>query len=197
MINLSPKDIFYLVPGTYIRPDAANIKRDLKKILNRETFDEKFLNEYQIALSIFDYVSSRLFYDPELYFAGQAPNSADHLVLKNIRRQIDANVYLCSLMRGAEIPCRMMLGKNRSGEYLYLECMINGSWKVYDLNSQIQRKYDRSKSKLVLKHEDLYKKPDLLKLGKNSAPIEVFQKYYYVDSVYYQQLFDTVEYLDY
>lgn len=66
--------------------------------------------------------------------------------------------------------------------------MISGSWRVFDLDSQVLKK----------EQGDTYKPPNPnAKITKTSKPIEVLDRFYYIDSTVYQEFFDRINYLDY
>lgn len=188
IINLSAKNIYYLVPGEFVRPDANNVKQDLEQILKQRDADETYMNDYQVALKLFEATARKVAHHPLTYFAEAEPKSADTLDIRQGVSSINANIYLCSLMRSAEIPCRLIQGENIHGKHVYTECMISGSWRVFDLDSQVLKK----------EQGDTYKPPNPnAKITKTSKPIEVLDRFYYIDSTVYQEFFDRINYLDY
>lgn len=188
IVNLSAKNIYYLVPGEFVRPDASNVKQDLEQILKERDANDSYMNDYQVALKIFEATARKVAYHPSTYFAESEPKSADTLDIRQGVSSVNANIYLCSLMRSAEIPCRLIQGENIHGKHLYTECMISGSWRVFDLDSQVLKK----------EQGDAYKpvNPNV-KITKTSKPIEVLDRFYYIDSAVYQEFFDRINYLDY
>ncbi len=188
IVNLSPKKIYYLIPGEYIKPDAENIKNDMISITDSQFLNDKFVTEYQRALSIFKFTAKNIIFDESVFFEENNLLSADKIKLNEKISMINTNIYLASLMRNAGIPCRILEGNNQKGKHIFLECKINGTWKVFDISSEVEyRNTDNSHRKYN----------EVIQINKNIKPIDVFTKFYYVDSNIYKQFFTEIIYLDY
>ncbi len=188
IVNLSAKDISYTIPDKYIKPNAENIKDDLQKIME-ENNNKKFLNEYKLSLAIFMYVADNFVYDNELFMQKDAEKiPADKLNLSEKMTCINANIYLASIMRSADIPCRIIEGKNNLGRHIYMECKINGMWRVYDISSEIFSRHNKV---------DNAKKSEYTQINKNLKPIDILNTFYYVESGVYKQFFSDFNYFKY
>ncbi len=188
IVNLSPKKIYYLIPGDFIKPYAENIKSDLETILISKLARDKFVNEYQYASAIFKYIAEKIVYDQNQFYMQDNILSADQIDLSQKISSTNTNIYLASLMRSAGIQCRIIEGINQKGKHIFLECKINGAWKVFDISSEIEYKNTDNSNR---------KYNELIQINKNIMPIDVFKKFYYVDSSIYKQFFTEINYLDY
>lgn len=179
-INLSGKNIMYTFPSKNVRSDSQQTKNLISFILKESKKSVEYDSDYSVVNSVFDYMSKYAMITDETVEETSKKNT-DELSTLTPMREDEANYLFAALVRAAGVPCKISVGKNDEVTRVFSSCLINGSWRVYDLRAAINAKNNAGESQNI----------------KNSLiPEQRFSYYNYLSEVKYKELFDSVDELE-
>lgn len=186
VINLSGKDIKYMVPGKKVRSRSVKTQEFLNKIFNENSIDRPYESEYEVAKTIFNYLENNINIGTVFINEKNEADNSEAIMEKKSITETEANILFASLMRGSGIRTRIVKSTNRETKRIYCESLINGEWRIYDIAGKIF-------------HRNLVQEKKLTDFEKNVSliPEKRFIVFSYVKPLIYDDLFNTIEYLDY
>ncbi len=137
VVNLSGRDIKYIVPGEKVRSKSEDMEKLLTEVFEGAGLDKTYSSEHDIAKCVFSALEKKLIIT-EPYRDGEEPRNSQILVDEIYMSETEANILFTSLMRSAGISTKIEKGSNYETERIFCQCFINGEWKVYDLPGAIK-----------------------------------------------------------
>lgn len=127
VLNISSKSIRYLIPTSRIPSDDPAIT----DVANLMTYKET--GQFKKARALYLYITKNYVYDKE----NKDYETPVLKVIKDEEGTEEELAYLyASLLRGIDIPARVVKGELDSETHYWNEVLINGKWTVSDLGSE-------------------------------------------------------------
>lgn len=129
IINYSSQDIRYLIPSMFVEKNDADIISTAEEI--SKSVDKKYLNEYDKAKAIFQWIYENIEYDSEAI--NDTPRSAKQVLTDKKGTDEEISYLYAALLRASDIPAKIVKGKLDEDYHTWNEISINAKWIIADV----------------------------------------------------------------
>lgn len=129
IINYSSQDIRYLIPSIFVEKNDADIISTAEEI--SKSVDKQYLNEYDKAKAIFQWIYENIEYDSEA--VSHTPRSAKQVLADKKGTDEEISYLYAALLRSSDIPAKIVKGKLDEDYHTWNEISINAKWIIADV----------------------------------------------------------------